>query len=299
MKIGLSCREVLERYGIENGLRLIKKSGFDCVDLNVRNFYIDKNSVFYKSEDEFLSFFYHIKKICNDLELEISQTHGMFTISVPDREETESIKWGSEMEIKATSVLGALYCVFHSVKKRQWEFINLEPEFLHEKNVEFFQDFLTPVCEKYNVKYAIETHGLTKLSTGPEMDFIGDAQVLKENFDMINSSFKAFCMDTGHTNEIVRFGAPTVPETIRILGKDIKVLHLHDNEGYYDSHLPPLISGKNNINWEETFDALDEIGYSGVYNYELLLARFGTHLDDYLKFLGKFLREFTKSKGRV
>ena len=106
-------------------------------------------------------------------------------------------------------------------------------------------------------------------------------------------------MDTGHTNEIVRFGAPDVPETIRILGKDIKVLHLHDNEGYYDSHLPPLIYGKNNINWQETFNALVDIGYNGVYNYELLLSRFGNHLEEYLNYLGKFLRDFTESGGNI
>lgn len=300
MKIGLSCGGVTGKYGLEKGLKLIKESGFDAIDLNVCSFYVNENSVFYNaSEDEFLSYFNNIKKVCNDLELEISQTHGMLTVCVPDLDETKKINWGSEMEIKATAVLGAPYCVFHSVKKRQWEFVNLEPDFLHKQNVEFFQNILTPICEKYNVKFAIETHGLTALSTGDEMDFIGDANVLKENFDMIKSEYKAFCLDTGHTNEIVRLGAPTVPETVRILGKDIKVLHLHDNEGYHDSHLPPLITGKNNINWEETFNALDEIGYNGVYNYELNLGRFGTQLDDYLNFLGKFLREFTQNKGKI
>ena len=29
------------------------------------------------------------------------------------------------------------------------------------------------------------------------------------------------------------------------------------------------------IDWDETFDALDEIGYSGVYNMELSLDRYG------------------------
>ena len=131
------------------------------------------------------------------------------------------------------------------------------------------------------------------------MDFMGDANNLKENYDMIKSDYKTICMDTGHINEIVCFGAPTVPETIRILGKDITLLHLHDNEGNYDSHLPPYLMSKNNVNWEETFDALDEIGYNGVYNYELNLARFGAATEDALAFLGKYLRCFTQNKGRM
>ncbi len=301
MKIGLTNRkEIINILGLEKGLQTIKKAGFDAVDFKVGDYFDDENHPLNKaSEDEFLSFFHNIKRICDDLELEISQTHGASLVCVPDSGLTERINRRVELDIKATAALGVKYCVFHSVRKQDWEFISTAPEFLHSKNVEFFQNVVSPVCGKYDVNFAMETHGLTIMSTGAETDFIGDAYVLKENFDMIKSDYKAFCLDTGHINEIVRLGTPTVPETVKILGKDIKVLHLHDNEGYNDSHLPPLIYGKRNINWQETFDALDEIGFDGVYNFELLLARYGTHLEECISFLGKFLREFTEEKGRL
>ena len=296
MKIGLSCAELAMQYGYEKGLEIVKQSGFDAVDISLLE-YIEKESVFDRSEDEFYTHFSNIKKICDNLELEISQTHGLTTISVPDSEKTQMIKKQSELMLKASAILGAPYIVFHNAKIINWEHLKKDGEFLLNENSRFFEDFLTPLCEKYNVSFAMETHG--RIKNRNEIDFIGDVRNLKESYDRIKSDFKAICLDTGHTNEIVAFGTPDVPESIRILGNSIKVLHLHDNEGNYDSHLPPLVLGKNNIDWHKTFDTLSEIGYDGVYNYELNLRRFGSSLCEITEFLGKFLRTFTENKGRL
>lgn len=52
---------------------------------------------------------------------------------------------------------------------------------------------------------------------------------MKKSFDMLESEYKTFCLDTGHSNEAHFYGGPTVQDTISILGKDITALHLHDN----------------------------------------------------------------------
>ena len=299
MKLGITAGHITNLFGFEKGFRLIKDCGFDSVDVSLIEYPNKKESVFYKSEDEFLTHFSDVKKICDDLELTISQTHGMLTTCVPDKEESDHIKWGSELQVKATDILKAPVCVFHSVKLKQWEDVSLEPEFLSKINIEFFQDFLSPVCEKYNVKFGMETHGKSIISTGIEADYIGDARNFKANFDKIKSDYKTICMDTGHINEIVYMGTPDVPETIRILGKDITVLHLHDNEGRNDTHSIPLSYARSGVNWVETFKALDEIGYNGVYNYELNLTRYGKMIPETLEFLGKFLRYFTENKGNI
>ena len=44
-----------------------------------------------------------------------------------------------------------------------------------------FEEFLHPICEKNNVKFALETHGRSLLTIGHVMDFMGDANNLKEN----------------------------------------------------------------------------------------------------------------------
>lgn len=299
MKLGLSCMNIPRQYGYEKGMKLIKESGFDSVDISLTDLGKPDGDLYSASEDEFLTYFHGIKKICDDLELEISQTHGRLTTCVPDQQESDLIKRNSALDLKASAILGAPVCIFHSVKCKDWEFICLEPEFMLQKSKEFFGDFLTPLCAKYQVKFALETSGCTRLSTGPEINFMGDGRNLKKSFDMLESEYKSFCLDTGHSNEAHYYGGPTVQETVNILGKDIAALHLHDNQGFYDSHLIPMANCFGGIEWAKVFDALSEIGYKGVYNWELNLAYYGNYLSEALPFLGKFLRYFTENEGRM
>ncbi len=299
MKLGISSAAVIRRYGIEEGFKLIKKSGFDSVDIGFTTYKKEEDTIYKVSEDEFLSYFSNVKKLCDDLEIEISQTHGRLTTCVPEEDLSEKIKINSELDLKASSILKAPVCVFHSVKLKQWEHVCLDEDFLLEKNKAFFEDYLTPLCEKYNVKFAQETHGSSVLSTGPVLDFLGDARNLRRSFDLIDSKWKAFCLDTGHTNEARYYGGPQMYESIKVLGENIEVLHLHDNQGFYDSHLMPLNGAFGAIDWAVVFDALEEIGYKGAYNWELGLGCFGNYLDKALPFVGGYLRNFVDNKGRI
>ena len=299
MKLGLSSEGVTARYGYEKGFEMVKKSGFDTIDINVNKYWKNEDSVFYKSEDEMLTHFADVKKICDNLELEIFQTHGLLTSCVSDEKLSEHIKWGAELMLKATSLLGARYCVFHNVKLREWEDISTSDERMLLENKKFFQDFLTPLCKQYNVFFSLETHGKSTLKEGPVLDFVGDARNLKKSFDSIESDYKSFCLDTGHSNEAHFYGACNVVEAIKIFGKDIKTLHLHDNQGFYDSHLMPLVGAKGAIEWDKVFDTLEEVGYKGSYNWEISLSCFGNYLDKALPFIAGYLRNFTENKGRM
>lgn len=299
MKLGLSSGKVTFLYGNENGFKMIKKAGFDTVDINVSAYLGKEDCIFKKSEDEISTHFYNLKKICDDVELEISQTHGLFTPCVPDEELAKQTRWEAEMVLKATSLLNSPYCVFHNVKLKQWEEVSLSDETMLSENKKFFGDFLTPLCEKYNVGFSMETHGRTILKEGSVLDFVGDTYNLRKSFDMIESDYKSFCLDTGHSNEAHYYGACDVAETTKILGKDIKTLHLHDNQGFYDSHLMPLIGAQGAVEWDKVFDILDEVGYKGSYNWELNLGYFGNYLEESLPFIGSYLRRFTENKGRM
>ncbi len=300
MKLGISSGGIIRRYGLEEGFKLIKRSGFDSVDISFSAYKKEEEGNIYSaSEDEFLSYFSNAKKVCDDLEIEISQTHGRLTTCVPEEDLSEKIKKNSELDLKASNILKSPVCVFHSVKLKQWESVSLEEDFLLLKNKEFFEDYLTPLCQKYNVKFALETHGSSILSTGPVLDFIGDVKNLRRSFDMIDSKWKAFCLDTGHTNEAHYYSGPDMYTSIKTLGKDIEVLHLHDNQGFYDSHLLPLNNALGAIDWAVVFDTLEEVGYKGTYNWELNLGYFGNYLDKALPFIGGYLRNFVDSRGRI
>jgi sugar phosphate isomerase/epimerase len=87
------------------------------------------------------------------------------------------------------------------------------------------------------------------------------------------------CIDTGHHNIV---GDPV--EALRIIGKHLFTLHLHDNHGEQDEHLCP---GLGAIDWNGVVGVLGEIEYSGVFMYELSrsedLARIRPNADQLLE----------------
>ena len=73
----------------------------------------------------------------------------------------------------------------------------------------------------------------------------------------------AICLDTGHHNLI----KGDQGKFIREAGPLLAALHLHDNDGSGDQHLLPYGAGK--IDWKDVFAALKEVGYRGLYNWEI------------------------------
>ena len=66
---------------------------------------------------------------------------------------------------------------------------------------------------------------------------------------------------TGHRN---LGGDPAA--ALRTVGRHLITLHLHDNRGEQDEHLLP---GRGNIAWDEVKKALSDVGYDGVFMYEI------------------------------
>ena len=291
-KIGISCAPIVKRYGVDRGLEICKKSGFDAVDFGLESYKVG-DAIYGGSEDAFEAHFTAIRKKAEDLELEISQTHGRCATYFPeDEEHNEMIRRVTERDLKATSVLGAPSCVIHFINSSRW---GKQPAALmRESSLAMMEDFI-PYAEAYRVNIALETFGAARVSGARIRDFFADPIEFKWQYDHMNTPYKTMCVDTGHTHEAESFWVPPPEEMIRILGKDISILHLHDNNSHWDDHLLP---GMGNIKWPLVFDALDDIGYRGVYNFELAL-RFGDMTEDFVNFAGKYLRAFVDRRGNL
>lgn len=292
-KIGLTCNVVLKRYGIDRGLEICKESGFDAIDFGFGGYTLSEG-IYTASDDEFESHFAAIKKKADDLELIISQTHGRTGTYWPgDEQHNADVDRYCELDLRASSILGSPSCVIHFINNTRWG--KQTPEFLHQTSGEMF-DKMIPFAEKYKVNIALETFGAAKIQGARIRDFFADPREFKYQFDRLNTKYKTMCVDSGHTHEAESFWVPPPEEMIRILGKDVTILHLHDNNGHYDDHLLP---GQGNINWPAVFESLEDIGYGGVYNFELANGFAGRLLEDYMHFIGKYLREFVNSCGLV
>jgi sugar phosphate isomerase/epimerase len=79
--------------------------------------------------------------------------------------------------------------------------------------------------------------------------------------DAINTAEVGACLDTGHA-----FLAGDMPSLIRKLRGHLRMIHVHDNGGSRDDHLPP---GRGQIDWEATLRDLVEIQFRGALILEM------------------------------
>ena len=294
-KIGLSTFGLQRKYGDGRALEICAESGFDSVDFNMRKF--DKDVSF--SDDEVIEYFSKIKEKADSLGLAVSQTHGRVRSDTKNEEYCEFVRKAARFDLLATKYIGAPSCVIHNVTTGNWE--EADAAFMHAKNKELI-DYLVPFAEEFDVNIGMETFGDSNRYGKRVIDFFGDSRELKKQFDSIDTEKKVICMDTGHTNKAFNVGAddgsavPGVVESIHMFGKDLKILHLNDNNGFTDQHLPPMLKMQGGVDWKGTFEALDEIGYDGYYNFELALDYMGDGMADYVGFLGKHLRNVVEGK---
>ena len=91
----------------------------------------------------------------------------------------------------------------------------------------------------------------------------GTAGEIRGFIEDAGSEGLAICLDTGHLNLID--GSPGA--FIREAGALLKALHIADNQGKTDQHLIPY--GCGTVPWHEVGPALREIGYDGLFNFEV------------------------------
>ena len=77
------------------------------------------------------------------------------------------------------------------------------------------------------------------------------------------------CLDTDHLNLLKRmYGIDESPRQFIIAaGERLKALHISDNDGRAGAHLMPY--GKGTVDWDEVMKALSDIGYKGLFNFEI------------------------------
>jgi sugar phosphate isomerase/epimerase len=71
------------------------------------------------------------------------------------------------------------------------------------------------------------------------------------------------CLDTGHANA----RQVDIPDFIHAAGSHLKALHIADNLGQNDDHMLPF--GRGTVPWLKVMPALREVGYSGLFNFEV------------------------------
>lgn len=280
-KIGLSLFDFQHMYDEKKSIELAKKAGADAVDINLCGDaydYRNPNSIYSKSDEEIVSYFKSVGDYAKEIGIEISQTHGRITGFQLDEAEDEAYIRNARLDCMATAAMGCPVCVMHGVTTIFFG-PDAKPELFRENNYKMFTQILE-FAKKYNILIATETFGdAAKYNC---CDFFGNIEEFIKSYNRIKATphiGKHFvtCVDTGHSNKALRFGNPSAGDVIRMLGSSVKVLHLHDNDTLTDQHKIPMTGC---IDWEDVLCALDEIGYDGVYNMEVVLGCFGKGIEE-------------------
>lgn len=93
-------------------------------------------------------------------------------------------------------------------------------------------------------------------------ELTSNTEALMRLLDAVDDDNLGVILDTAHQHAQKEM----LPLSVEKLGKRIRYVHVADNDGLVNRHLPP---GTGNIDWEETFLALKRQGFDGFYAIDL------------------------------
>lgn len=256
IKIGISFSpygNTFGRYGQDKFLK-IKQHGYDAIDYNLSN---TNTELYSLCEDDLKQKISAEKNFARRADITISQVHGPWRWPPRDGSEQEREERLNKMKraVIITALLGCNNLVIHPIMPYGIEDLKYgKDQETWDLNVEFFKSLLD-FAKQYDVTICLENMPMRLFS-------LAKPDRILEFVKTINSDHLKICLDTGH---VAIFPELSMGDEVRRLGDYIKVLHIHDNMGDADLHLYPT---KGIIDWTDFFNALNEIGYNGVFSLE-------------------------------
>ncbi len=277
---GPSCRLADGEYvvgpapmSIDEGMALLHETGFDGIDFNINNFLaavqIKSGRVggfFTLPEKDMLEILRPYKEAAKRYGLRFAQAHAPFPNYGPTPEMQDFVQEAVKTTIRLCDYLECPNLVVHG-RTRPYEDGMMTREEEREANMAMYSSFI-PVLKQYGVTCCLEN--LFLRHRGRKMEgFCADPHTACAYVDDLNALAGAecfgFCVDTGHINLLCM----DLYSFIKSLGKRVKVLHVHDNDGLEDEHLFPYMGI---IDWDRFCQALREIDYQGDLSFETFRA---------------------------
>ena len=270
-KIGVQTGDILDRYGIENGFRMIKEAGFDVVDFNIDhcmrcseirtgNFsgFLDQ------SVEAILEAAKPYKEAAAKYGIGFGQAHAPF----PTHVEGENAEYRDQKVLeglkKCIAICGYVGCphiivhpAFNAYETR------LDPDDEWELNMKMYKA-LIPDLKKYHVTCCLEnmfTANKGKIYSAICSDFNEADAYIDELNDIAGEKCFAFCLDVGHA---LLLGLDIYTAIMQV-GERLETLHIHDNDGRSDQHLAPYMGI---LDWERFVKGLRDVEYKGNLSFE-------------------------------
>ncbi len=228
-------------------MEYIAQAGFRYIDYN---FCVDYNhkTGFFGTDDSHLN---KVKEKASELGVSFVQAHAPFYSFIFDGDIVPLIE-ATIRCVKACAALEIPVLVVHTGYQR-----NISKEENFQKNKVFF----TPILEagkQYGVKILAENFNKMEFS---DIYWIDNATDLKEFIDFMDHPNLFAVWDAGHAN----LQEMSQKEELEKLGDKVLALHIHDNFGNDDQHVPPFYG---TMSPDSLMEGLLSIGYRGYFTFE-------------------------------
>ena len=271
MKISVQNGGIIEHIGAEKCYASIRKAGFTAIDWNldhglpgahIKGLTYDGVSVFQRSLGEIIAHYTPELDLIRRNGLTITQAHAPFPAYVPGHPEVLDFMIGIYANcIRLCHHAGCRNLVIHGISLEETDFSNT-PESIAQLNQHLYES-LIPTLLECDVTVCLEN--LFTRKTSVVEGACSDARETARFIDALNAKAGrevfGFCLDVGHLQLLNKNLRTYVP----VLGKRIKALHIHDNDGLGDLHLAPMTG---TVNWAVLCDCLKQIGYDGDLSFE-------------------------------
>ena len=249
-----------ECWSIEESVRFLGKAGFEALEINFAGA-ISPDSFFQK--DNWKEFVEKIGLAAEEYHLETSQSHlPFYNFATPGHENLEMKAKMFGRTLEASAILGVKWAVFHAGNAPDAVLSVKESK---RRTLEYILPFMEQ-ASKLGVGIAIENLFIPEYLHSTHR-YCSNVEDVCDLVDTLGSG-SCVCWDFGHANLI----GDDQRDCLRTVGNRLKLLHVHDNNGKYDDHSVPYVSG-GTVKWEEILPVLHEIGYKGNFNFEVTAGR--------------------------
>lgn len=246
----------VQKFGDFKAVEMLALAGFDAIDYNLANI-VNNKELQNKSK---------YKKYCTEL-LETAKLNGVYfnqghaVTYIPCENgggEQELLCEANKKAIEISSLLSIKMLVVHPLSGGNY--IGEEQK-TFEMNKEYFKALL-PYAEEYGVKLAVENMWCGNKRKGIRMGSVCSNPYEHAYYiDQINNNMLVACLDVGHSSLAGR----EANDCIKVLGKRLQALHIHDNDYLDDMHTLP---GMSEMNWHHIMKALADVNYNGDFTFE-------------------------------
>lgn len=253
MEVSTSLNIMCGIKDYKEGILRASKCGFKYFDFNPCDY--GRGETFYTSND-WRNNIKEIKEYADSLGVTFFQSHGEMT-DMRNKENDAIIK----KSIEAAAIAGVKWTVLHPVTDK---ISDKDKSERLEENIKLLSPFVE-YAKSLDLGIAVENMPKKMYWYGEEVCASGfyNAEELIVLCDELNNRFGnvGICWDTGHAN----LSTDNQYDELIKIGNRLKVLHVADNYGQSDEHMPPFYG---NVDFKKIVAALKKINYEGTFNFE-------------------------------